>query len=79
VRIEAADLSGDARVKGGGVKESDGADAALAGNHAAPHLFRADATPAKQADARYDDTAVQGFLSPGNPEAGDYFFECFSI
>src|SRR5580704_10482200 len=58
-RIEIADFSGDAAIKSGGVKMSDGADAALSGQQIAPDLFGPNATTADQPNACNDNSAVQ--------------------
>src|ERR1700721_1032963 len=56
-RIEIADFSGDAAIKSGGVKMSDGADAALSGQQIAPDLFGPNATTADQPNACNDNSA----------------------
>src|SRR5271156_3512910 len=58
-RIEIADFSGDAAIKSGGVKMSDGADTAFASQQIAPDLFGPNAATADQPNACNDNSAAQ--------------------
>src|SRR6202047_1600210 len=84
-RIEIADFSGDAAIKSGGVKMSDGADAALACQQIAPDLIGPNATTADQPNACNDNSAVQKELllyrlyRLGRPVGYLLPLECFSI
>src|SRR5580692_5358256 len=58
-RVKIADFTGDAAIEGRGVKMSDGANAALAGQQIAPDFFGANAAAANQSNARNDNTTIQ--------------------
>src|SRR5271163_4130483 len=58
-RIEIADFTGDAAVEGRGVKMSDGANAAFAGEQVAPDFFGANAAAANQSNARNHNSTIQ--------------------
>ncbi len=81
-RIEIANFSGDAAIKSGGVKMSDGADTAFACQQIAPDLVGPNAATADQPNACNDNSAAQKKLllyEWGLP--ADYLLplECFSM
>src|SRR5271156_78536 len=81
-RIKIADFSGDAAIKSGGIKMSDGADTAFACQQIAPDLFGPNAATADQPNACNDNSAAQEKLllyEWGLPVGYLLPLECFSM